>query len=292
MAGLDKLKAFGNLKFWPHKKAGQKANPGAEQKIAESSVTKRVLPPKEGEAPRPGSIPTTQRAASLEPGTAGGKIDLKDKYEFNSHDVPILIKIFSRQGDYVPIYEVNIPHITEHTELVLERIRQELITQVSLGMIEIVDPKETSAIEDSFRDAIEILIEKYFPDVDEETFKLLKGYLFEKSLGLGDIEILMGDTNVEEIAVNGYIEPVWLYHRKHGWLKTNIFMQSEEQIKHYASSIGRKVGRQITILTPLMDANMGSGDRVNATLAPISLKGNTITFRKLASKPWTITDFL
>jgi len=56
--------------------------------------------------------------------------------------------------------------------------------------------------------------------------------------------------------------------------------------------IGRKVGRQITSLNPLMDAHLTTGDRVNATLFPISTKGNTITIRKFARKPWTITDFI
>ncbi|HLD97276.1 MAG TPA: type II/IV secretion system ATPase subunit [Candidatus Nanoarchaeia archaeon] len=283
MAKLGGLNGFGKFRLWPHK---QSPAPGARQGVAESSVTRRVIP-EESEAHAISEHDVTLQKAAL-----GGKIDVKEKYGFTSHDVPILIQIYSRQGDYVQTYEVNIPHITEHTELVLERIRRELITQVSLGMIDLADAKETAVIEDSFREAIEILIEKYFPDVDDSTFKLLKGYLFEKSLGLGDIELLMSDSNVEEIAINSSAEPVWVYHRKHGWLKTNIFMQNEVQIKHYAASIGRKVGRQITILTPLMDANMGSGDRVNATLSPVSLKGNTITFRKFASKPWTITDFL
>ena len=56
--------------------------------------------------------------------------------------------------------------------------------------------------------------------------------------------------------------------------------------------IGRRVGRQITVLEPLMDAHLARGDRVNATLEPISVRGNTITLRKFAAKPWTITDFI
>ena len=289
MVNLDKLRGFGKFMHLPHKQ-GPKLPP--PKNIVESSVTKRILPAKEPELVKTGNKLEGELKAASQKGEPFGKSELKEKYEFTSHDVPILIKIYFKQGYYVPTYEVNIQHISEHTALVLERIRQELITQVSLGMIELTDPKETVAIEDSFRVAIEILIEKYFPDVDEATFKLLKGYLFEKSLGLGDIELLMSDSNIEEIAINSAAEPVWVYHRRHGWLKTNILMQNEEQIKHYAASIGRKVGRQITILTPLMDANMGTGDRVNATLAPISIKGNTITFRKFATKPWTITDFL
>ncbi len=109
---------------------------------------------------------------------------------------------------------------------------------------------------------------------------------------MGKVEILRDDNQLEEIAINSAKEPVWVYHRKHGWLKTNISPDNEDQIRHYATMIGRKVGRQITILEPLMDANMTTGDRVNATLNPISNHGNTITLRKFAAKPWTITTFI
>jgi len=56
--------------------------------------------------------------------------------------------------------------------------------------------------------------------------------------------------------------------------------------------IGKDVGKQITVLEPLMDAHLKTGDRVNATLNPISSFGNTITIRKFATRPWTITDFI
>ena len=102
----------------------------------------------------------------------------------------------------------------------------------------------------------------------------------------------MDDANLEEIAINDAEDPVWVYHVKFGWLKTTIMLSSEDQIRHYATMIGRRVGRQITILDPLMDAHLKGGDRVNATLEPISVAGNTITLRKFAAKPWTITDFI
>src|SRR6056297_296808 len=56
--------------------------------------------------------------------------------------------------------------------------------------------------------------------------------------------------------------------------------------------IGRDVNKEITALNPLMDAHLLTGDRVNATLNPISTKGNTITIRKFAEDPWTITKFI
>jgi flagellar protein FlaI len=69
-------------------------------------------------------------------------------------------------------------------------------------------------------------------------------------------------------------------------------MSSEEQIKQAAARIGRNVGRQINTLNPLLDASLLTGERVNATISPISTKGNTITLRKFSDDPWTITKFV
>lgn len=215
-----------------------------------------------------------------------------EKYDFISDDIPITISIYRKTGEFVPIYDVSISGISKNTEIVLERIRKELTKQVSLGMIDIINVKNPKAIEEKFIQAIDILLQKHFPDVDEKTHKFLKSYLIQRSLGLGPIEVLIDDPNLEEIAINGSQDPVWAYHKKHGWLKSTINLKNEDTIRHYSAMIGRKVGRQLTMLEPLMDANLSTGDRVNATLMPISVEGNTITLRKFAAKPWTITDFI
>ncbi|MBI2542062.1 CpaF family protein [Candidatus Woesearchaeota archaeon] len=213
-------------------------------------------------------------------------------YNFISDQIPITIKIYKKRGEFVPIYDVSISSISKTTEIILEKIRAELTSQVSLGMVDILTTKDTGVIEQRFTEAITNLVSRHFPDADENTANFLKSYLIQRSLGLGSIEILMDDINLEEIAVNSAEEPVWVYHVKLGWLKTTIMLQNEDQIRHYATMIGRRVGRQLTILEPLMDAHLKGGDRVNATLEPISVAGNTITLRKFAAKPWTITDFI
>ena len=213
-------------------------------------------------------------------------------YDFVSDNIPITIKIYKKKGEFVPVYEVSISSISKNTEIILEKIRGELTAQVSLGMIDIITTKDTGIIEKRFAETITNLVKKHFPDADEKTTEFLRSYLIQRSLGLGSIEILMDDPNLEEIAINSSDEPAWVYHVKWGWLKTNITLTNEDQIRHYATMIGRRVGRQLTILEPLMDAHLRTGDRVNATLEPISAQGNTITLRKFAAKPWTITDFI
>ncbi|MEK6808497.1 MAG: ATPase, T2SS/T4P/T4SS family [Nanoarchaeota archaeon] len=215
-----------------------------------------------------------------------------DGYDFISEDIPINVKIIKKKDEFLPLYIASISNITKATETVLEKIRNELTNKVTIGMIDIVNINDTQQIEEKYIIAIESQVKKYFSDADAKTTKFLTSYLIQKSLGLGSIEILIDDNNLEEIAINNSKEPVWVYHVKYGWLKTTIFLDDEEQIRHYATMIGRKVGRQITVLNPLMDANLISGDRVNATLEPISARGNTITLRKFAVKPWTITDFI
>ncbi|MGB9635312.1 MAG: type II/IV secretion system ATPase subunit, partial [Candidatus Micrarchaeia archaeon] len=83
-----------------------------------------------------------------------------------------------------------------------------------------------------------------------------------------------------------------VYHKKYGWCMTNVTIKEEKSIQDYAAAIGRRVGRQINLLNPLMDARLMSGERVNATLFPISTSGNTITIRKFARNPWTPPLFI
>ena len=160
------------------------------------------------------------------PQTTGTKII--SSYNFNSENIPITIKIYTKKGEFVPIYDVFISGISKNTEIVLEKIMDELTSQVSLGMVDILSTKETGVIEKRFNEAIEILLNKHFPDADEKTINFLKSYLIQKSLGLGSVEILMDDTNLEEIAINGAGDPIWVYHVKFGWLKTNIKLQNED----------------------------------------------------------------
>jgi len=220
------------------------------------------------------------------------KDQIIDSYEFRSERIPLTVTIIKKSGEFVPTYSLHISAISKTTEMILEKVRMELIRRVSLGGEDVGDVKKTDLVEDKFNELIGILIDKYFPDSDADTVTFLRSYLKINSLGLGNLELLMNDESLEELVVNQASEPVWIYHKKYGWLKTNVFLKSEDQTRHYASIIGRRVGRQITILSPLLDAHLGTGDRVNATLSPVSTNGNTITIRKFSKDPWTITKFL
>ncbi len=215
-----------------------------------------------------------------------------DSYKLVVNEVPANIRVFTSTEEYVPVYEIIIPIVREATEAALDEIRERLLDELDLRPAEIISPEEMKQLREKFIAKASDLVKKEFPNLNQKDYRTLVGLLMQQSLGLGIIEFLLQDRNLEEIVINSSKDPVWVYHIKNGWLKTNINISTENQIYDYAASIGRRVGEQITNLSPLMDAYLPSGDRTNATLFPISSAGNTLTIRKFARRPWTISDFI
>jgi flagellar protein FlaI len=221
------------------------------------------------------------------------KVSLLSAYGFSSEGLPVEVKIFMRRKAFVPYYEVTIPGIAEGTKLILDtKLKGELVTEVKLDISEILDPKKYDEVKAKFLEAAKRILARNFPSLSEDKKEILAVYLLQKTLGLGEMEALLADEQLEEVTVNNATEPVWVYHKKFGWCKTNLRLKTEDLVYDYASMIARKVGRQINILNPTLDAHLPTGDRVNATLFPISSFGNTITIRKFSRNPWTITSFI
>ncbi|MCX8195282.1 MAG: type II/IV secretion system ATPase subunit [Candidatus Micrarchaeota archaeon] len=192
----------------------------------------------------------------------------------------------------VPVYNLYAPKPEPATAAYLETVKTELLKQVRLTSAEVLDIKLMAELKKKFNEMAFKLVKEKIPRLTDEKASEFAGHMVHDLLGMGDIEFLLHDDSLEEICINSSREPVWTYHKKYGWCKSNLKIEGENKIWDYASLIGRRVGRQITSQDPLLDAYLPSGDRVNATLSPISMFGNTITIRKFARKPWTITDLL
>jgi len=184
------------------------------------------------------------------------------------------------------------PEIEPGTLALMDRINERLLAEVPVKFTELIDPKALEELKKRFYEKSYMILRNELTHESEAIWKFLAGSLVNEMLGLGKLEVLLEDGNLEDIVVNNASEPVWVYHKKYGWLKTNVFIPQESQIVNYSSIVGRKVGRQITTLNPLMDAHLTSGDRVNATLFPISTKGNTMSIRMFRRKPWVIVDLI
>lgn len=219
-----------------------------------------------------------------------GTLHVLDQYIMTVRNIHVNITIQHKEGAYTPTYAVSISGISKTTETILEAIREELIRKMELQAFEV--DEQAGTIDPKFDEALAKLLDEYFSYEDAPTKQILRSYILSRSLGMGYVDFLLHDQHLEEIAIDNAHDPIWVYHRKWGWLQSNIYMSSEEQIHQAASRIGRNVGRQINTLNPLLDAFLTSGERVNATISPITPKGNTITLRKFSEDPWTITKFV
>ncbi len=220
------------------------------------------------------------------------KANVIETYSIVSENVGIEIDIIDDEKYFVRRYFLNFPSYGPGTMALLNNLRGNILSETSMRAEKQVEAKFVELTKRRFRDRALKLMERGLPGLPEDTKDLLIAVLLNEMLGLGKIEFLLNDPNLEEIVVNSSKDPVWVYHKKYGWLITNVEMKSEDEIENYSSIIARRIGKQITILNPLLDAHLVTGDRANATLFPISSAGNTITIRKFRREPWTVTDFV
>jgi len=217
---------------------------------------------------------------------------LLESYEITADFVKAKVNIWNIGEKDVPVYEVIMPKVESATKALLESLMNELAQKIPIAVEDITDPRKIVELKKVFFKKAEEAIKVEIPKSNEQQIKLLAGILLHKMYGLGEMELILSDNLLEEVAINGANQPISLYHKKHGWLESTQKPKSEEEIYNFASQIGRKVNREITSLNPIMDAHLLTGDRVAATLFPISTAGNTITIRRFARNPWTIIHFI
>ena len=163
--------------------------------------------------------------------------------------------------------------------------------QVLPRLLERVDPEAAATLNkdelaEEFRPIIgEVLAELKLTLNRREQFALEK-VLVDELLGLGPLEELLNDPNISDIMVNG---PDQTFIERKGKLElAQIQFRDEEHLFQIAQRICNSVGRRVDQTTPLADARLKDGSRVNVIVPPLSLKGTAISIRKFSDKPITL----
>ncbi len=109
-------------------------------------------------------------------------------------------------------------------------------------------------------------------------------------LGYGPLEPLLRDDSVTEVMVNNFDQ---VYIERAGKIEgTNVRFVDEAHVLRIIDKIVSQIGRRIDESSPMVDARLPDGSRVNAIIPPLSLKGPTLTIRKFARDPYTINDLI
>lgn len=96
---------------------------------------------------------------------------------------------------------------------------------------------------------------------------------------------LINDNEIEEIAVNGINVPIMIYHNIFGWCETNLYFTTNQKIKTIANRIAAPLGRQLSFNSPILNATLKNGSRLNASIDPIAFSGTNLTIRKFKETP-------
>jgi pilus assembly protein CpaF len=176
----------------------------------------------------------------------------------------------------------------EVLETVRERIHRRVITE--LGPVfynSVVDPKE-------LRTRVEGIVQTALrgektPMSVQETAQVGQ-VVTDEVLGHGPIERFVRDPTVSEIMVNG---PDQIYIERNGRLeRTRISFVSDAQLRHVIARIVGEVGRHIDESSPMVDARLPDGSRVNAVFPPLCIGGPFLTIRKFAADPLMVEDLI
>jgi len=128
------------------------------------------------------------------------------------------------------------------------------------------------------------------PGLSREDRDRLLGEIADDVLGYGPLERLLADDSVSEIMVNGAQE-IWV-ERQGRLYETTLRFSDDSHLRRIINKMVAQVGRRIDESSPMVDARLPDGSRVNAVIAPLSLSGPLLTIRKFAQKRFDLEELV
>lgn len=172
---------------------------------------------------------------------------------------------------------------------------QELKTQIHRKMVDRLDLSNIEGLDkEDLRKQIRAVVAEL---CDEENTLLnyqererLMTEVLDETFGLGPLEVLLSDPTITDILVNG---PHSIYIERHGRLeKTEVTFKDDTHLLHIIDKIVSKMGRRCDEVSPMVDARLQDGSRVNAIIPPLALDGPAMSIRRFGADPVRIQNLL
>ena len=167
------------------------------------------------------------------------------------------------------------------------RINEELLTVLDLSLLETIE--ESKARAEIRQIALQLMIDESAP-LSVKQRKLVIQRIEDEVMGLGPLEPLLADKSISDILVNGaksvYIE------RKGKLQKTNVTFTDDSHLMNTIDRIVSAVGRRIDESSPMVDARLEDGSRVNAIIPPLAIDGPSVSIRRFAVELLSMDDLI
>lgn len=181
-------------------------------------------------------------------------------------------------------YELQEPFLNEVMVKIYRGMREKVIRLISDRSEKTSGELDTEAV---IREAIST------STLETQGKKLAFYYLYRDFLGNSLIDGLLRDPNIEDISCDGSHVPVFVYHSSYGFMPTNVKFEDDEELNSFIKKLIQKTGKNISISSPLVDAILPDGSRVQASIGKyVTTNGPSFTIRKFKKIPLSPVDLI
>jgi pilus assembly protein CpaF len=172
---------------------------------------------------------------------------------------------------------------------------EELKRQIHAKLVERLDftrvrDLASDALRRDIRRVVEHLCDTENPLLNRIEREKLIEEILDETLGFGPLEVLLKDPTISDILVNG---PYQVYVERRGKLeKTDVKFRDNDHLLQIIDRIVSKVGRRVDETSPMVDARLPDGSRVNAVIPPIAVDGPCLSIRRFGTNPLKLEDLL
>lgn len=174
----------------------------------------------------------------------------------------------------------------------LRELKQKMFHKVveEINPNDIENQKDSEELEKKIAELIEKSLMEENTPLSKSDKKKIISEVIDETIGFGPINALIHNPDVSEIMVNG---PKQVYVEQKGKLVlSDVIFRDDQHVMHVIEKIVAPLGRRIDESSPMVDARLPNGSRVNAIIPPLALNGPTITIRKFSEHPFTIKDLI
>jgi len=166
-------------------------------------------------------------------------------------------------------------------------IHQKLVDKLDLSR---VSDLEGDTLRREIRLVVERLCDTENPLLNRMERERLIDEVLDETFGFGPLEVLLKDPTISDILVNG---PHKIYVERRGKLeKTDVKFRDNDHLMQIIDRIVSKVGRRVDETSPMVDARLPDGSRVNAIIPPLALDGASMSIRRFGANPLKLEDLL
>ncbi len=166
------------------------------------------------------------------------------------------------------------------------KLHRRLVEQLDLSAME----GDDESIRASVSEIVTRLAEQEESLLSYNERKRLVAEVLDETFGLGPLEVLLADEDISDILING---PQQIYVEKGGKLSlTDVQFRDDAHLMHAIDKIVSSVGRRCDEVSPMVDARLKDGSRVNAVIPPLAIDGPSMSIRRFGADPITWEDYI